>query len=180
MTTKIALRHHRIGEIGLSYMGGIYNKYMEDGLVLDKKRRCDVYAIDINTTIPKLQTNITGEWAWIHVNIPETYSQQFGNKQQGGFIDFVQPVFKTKIFGWDKSVINLACRLEYVDWNVGTFNETGEKIGDHLWSIVPAISFRPTQQTVLRLNYRYQEQTDLLNNPAARTGGFSFGVSSYF
>jgi hypothetical protein len=31
-------------ELGLSYMGGIYNKYQEDGLVLEKKRRVNVFA----------------------------------------------------------------------------------------------------------------------------------------
>jgi len=39
VTTKVALRHKQIGELGLSYMGGVYNKFEEDGLVLDKKRR---------------------------------------------------------------------------------------------------------------------------------------------
>ncbi len=179
-TGKLALRNHKIGELGFSYMGGIYNKYLEDGLELDKERRCDVFAIDFSTTVLKLKTAVIAEWAWINCDIPDSYSQQFGNKQQGGFIDIVQPILKPNLFGWSESVFNLALRLEYVDWNVGNFNETNTSIGDHLWSIMPAISFRPTQQTVLRLNYRYQQQTDFLNNPAAKTGGFSFGVSSYF
>src|SRR3954464_10874708 len=38
-TGKFALRNRKLGEIGLSYMGGIYNKFQEDGLVLDIKRR---------------------------------------------------------------------------------------------------------------------------------------------
>jgi len=41
-TGKAAIRNRKIGEIGLSYMGGVYNKFQEDGLVLDKKRRADV------------------------------------------------------------------------------------------------------------------------------------------
>ena len=49
-------------------------------------------------------------------------------------------------------------------------------IGDDLWSITPAISFRPSAQTVFRLNYRYLEQRDVLGNPPAKTGGFSFGI----
>ncbi|MEQ8628170.1 MAG: hypothetical protein RLN79_06550, partial [Cytophagales bacterium] len=70
--------------------------------------------------------------------------------------------------------------LEYVDWNDGTFRETGGNIGDEIWAVVPAISFRPTAQTVIRLNYRFMEQTDILGNPPAKISGIQFGVSSYF
>jgi hypothetical protein len=179
-TGKFALRNNIVGELGISYMGGIYNKFQDDGIVIDEKRRVVVFAIDFNTTIPKIKTYITTEFAWVNVNVPETYSQQFGSKQHGGFIDIVQPVFSRTILGWEKAVLNVACRLEYVDWNVGKFVETNEKIGEDLWSIVPAISFRPTSQTVIRLNYRYQKQRDIFQNPPSITDGFNFGISSYF
>lgn len=179
-TAKIAVRNNKIGEIGLSYMGGIYNTFEEDGIVLDEKRRLDVVAIDFNTTLPKLNTYVTAEWAWVMVEIPETFTQQYGNRQHGGFIDLVQPIISKKMLGWEKAVLNIACRFEYVDWNVGTFNETGENISEDIWSIMPAISFRPVQQTVLRLNYRHAEQRDILGNPPSITGGFIFGISTYF
>lgn len=180
VTAKIAGRHNNIGEIGLSYMGGVYNKFQDDGLVLDSRRRADVVAIDVNTTLPGSKTILTGEWAWVMVDIPATYSQQFGNRQQGGFLDIVQPILHTNIFGFEKSVINLACRLEYVDWNKGTFRETGNNIADDFVSIIPALSWRPSSQTVIRLNYRYNWTKDILGNPPGKTAGFQFGFSSYF
>ena len=180
LTGKIALRHNDIGEIGISYMGGIYNAYEEDGLILDEKRRLDVLALDFNTTLAHLNTYIVGEWAWVFVDISSTYTQQFGSKQQGGFLDIVQPILRQKMLGFENAVINLACRLEYVDWNVGTFKETGGTIGDELWAIVPAISFRPVAETVFRLNYRLMQQKDILGNPPANIRGLQFGVSSYF
>lgn len=179
-SAKTSFRYRKIGELGLSYMGGVYNKFQEDGLVLDKKRRADVIAIDFNTTIPKVNTVITTEFAWTFVDVPETYTQQYGKKQHGGFIDIVQPIIKKKMFGFEKASINAAIRAEYVDWNVGTFNETGGKISDEIFAIVPAISFRTSAQTVLRLNYRYEWQKDLLGNPAAKTAAIQFGISSYF
>ena len=179
-TGKVALRNNKIGEIGLSYMGGIYNTYEEDGLILDEKRRLDVFAIDFNTTIPTLNTFIVGEWAWVNIDVPSTFTQQFGEKQKGGFVDIVQPVLNGNLFGFDKATFNLAMRLEYVDWNDGSFRETGESIGDEIWAAVPAISFRPTAQTVIRLNYRLMEQTDILGNPPAKISGIQFGLSSYF
>lgn len=180
VTAKTAFRHRKIGEIGFSWMGGVYNKFQADGLELDERRRLDLFAIDINTTIPKLRTYITGEWVWAMIDVPPTYSQQFGNKQQGGFLDIVQPIIRRKMLGWENSTLNLAFRTEYSDYNVGKFNETGGNIFDHVFAIVPGISFRPSQQTVIRANYRYHWQRDLLGNPSARTAGFQFGFSTYF
>ena len=179
-TGKVAVRNNKVGELGLSYMGGVYNKYKDDGLVLDTKRRANVFAVDFNTTVSATKTFINGEWAWVKVDVPDTYSEQFGEKQQGGFVDLVQPVIKKNIFGFERSVINAALRLEYVDWNKGEFRSTGTNISDHVFSIVPAVSWRPTAQTVLRFNYRYNWQKDILGNPPSKLAGFQFGVSTYF
>lgn len=180
LTAKVAVRNNHIGEIGISYMGGVYNKFEDDGLRLDEKRRVDVVDVDINTTLPGSHTYIVGEWAWVLINVPATYSQQYGRKQQGGFIDLVQPVLKRRMLGFNQATLNVACRLEYVDWNVDRFKETGGSIADDLRAVVLAISFRPTAQTVLRANYRFQRQRDILGNPPAKTGGIQFGISTYF
>ena len=179
-TGKVGLRNNKIGEIGFSYMGGIYNKYLDDGIELDEKRRVDVVAIDFKSTLPWTDTYVIGEWAWVNIDVPETFSQQFGNKQKGGFVDIVQPIKKGKILDFENAVLNLSCRLEYVDWNVGVFRETGRNISDDLWAIVPSVSFRPTAQTVIRVNYRSMRQQDILGNPAAKIGGIQFGIASYF
>ena len=179
-TGKLAFRHQRFGEVGISTMNGVYNKFQDDGLTLDKRRRVDVIAIDANTAIRSWGTRFTGEWAWVMVDVPETFTQQYGSQQQGGYLDIVQPILKRRILGFDGAVLNAACRLEYVDWNVGHFRETGTVIGDDVWAVVPAISLRPSPETVIRLNYRYMRERDLLGNPPAITGGFQFGVASYF
>ena len=179
-TMKVAVRNKKIGELGISYMGGIYNKFQDDGLTLDKKRPLNVWALDFNTTISRTGTYLFAEWAFVQVDVPDTYTQQFGEKQTGGFLDIVQPVFRQPFFGFEKSVINASCRFEYVDWNRGQFNETGGNIFDDFFSLVPSLSWRPHTQTVFRLNYRYNWQRDLLGNPPSKTAGFQFGFSSYF
>lgn len=180
VTAKAAIRNRIIGELGVSYMGGVYNKFQEDGLILDKKRRLHVFALDFNTTIPLSKTSINAEFAFVNVDVPDTYSQQFGSHQSGGFIDFVQPILRRNVLGFERSVVNVALRCEYVDWNRGTFTETGTSIQDDFVSVVPGLSWRPTSQTVIRVNYRYNWQTDILGNPASRTAGFQAGFSSYF
>ena len=59
-------------------MGGVYNKFEEDGLLLNKKYRVDVFAIDLNTVINATGTYINTEIAVINIETPATYSQQYG------------------------------------------------------------------------------------------------------
>ncbi|HLF65349.1 MAG TPA: hypothetical protein VI603_16400 [Saprospiraceae bacterium] len=179
-TGKIAVRNREIGELGISYMTGIYNKWREDGLIIDSKRDMHVVAIDFNSALAHNRFTIVGEVAKVFVDVPETYSQAYGSRQFGGFIDFVGTVVKRKVFEWENAKFNLALRLEYADYNQGEFNETGGNIADDIWAIVPGIAFRPVGTTVLRFNYRYQRQQDLLGNPHTRTGIVQFGFSSYF
>lgn len=84
------------------------------------------------------------------------------------------------MMGFENAVLNLAFRLEYVDWNKGKFKSTGGNISDDVFAIVPAVSWRPTAQTVIRFNYRRHTQHDLLGNPPSKLGGFQFGFSFYF
>lgn len=179
-TTKLAVKNRKIGEIGISHMGGVYNRFKGDGIDFDDKRRVDAFALDFNTEIASTKTFITGEFAWIWVDVPITYTQQFGSKQQGGFLDIIQPIIRKQILGWNNATLNLALRMEYVDWNKGRFKETEERIGDDLWSLMPGISFRPSALSVFRLNYRFLKERDLFTNPPERTDGFSFGISTYF
>ncbi len=179
-TGKIALKNAKYGEVGFSYMGGIYNKFEEDGLTLDEKRRLNVYAIDFNTTIKKFGTRLVGEVAFVDVDVPDEYIQEYGESQFGGFLDVIQPVYTGKVLSWNNAELNLAARVDYVDWNDGTIVETGTDIGDELFAITPAISLRPTKQTVFRVNYRYQLQNDFLNNPWAKSASWMLGFSTYF
>lgn len=179
-TGKIAVRNRKIGELGLSMMDGVYNKFQEDGLTLDSKRRATAMAVDFNTSVLKNRISIIAEAVKIMVDVPETYSQAYGNMQTGGFIDVVGTVIQRKIGDWDKAKINLGLRLEYADYNQGKFRETQQNIADDLWTIVPSLAFRPVGTTVIRFNYRYHQQRDLLGNTASRTGIIQFGFSSYF
>lgn len=180
LSAKMAIKRRGVGEIGLSYMGGVFNTFSNDGFLLDTKRRVDVIAVDINTTIQKTKTQLIGEMAFISVQVPTTYSQQYGNKQRGAFLDVIQPVYSTKILDWEKAVINLSARFDYVDWNVGTFNENNQNIGEDQWAITPSVSLRPNSLTVFRINYRYQWQRDILGNAPAKTATWLVGFSTYF
>lgn len=178
LTGRLAIKDRKRGEIGVSYYGGVYNTFRIDGLPIDSRRTLSVFAFDYNLSLGKLQVN--GEIASVKVAVPSTYTQQFGTKQVGGHLDLIYPIRKGSFFDWEKTIVNLNFRAEYVDYNQGTFLETGDNIFDEVVAIVPGVSLRIQSNTVLRANYRYHWTRDILGNPAARTAGFQFGVASYF
>lgn len=179
-TGKLAIRNREIGELGISYMTGIYNKWKEDGLVIDSKRSASVLAFDFNTSLYRNRLHITGELAKVFVDVPDTYSQQYGTRQFGAYIDIIGTVLQGQMFDWQSARLNIGIRLEYVDYNQGDFIETGGNIGDDIWAVVPSLAFRPVGSTVLRFNYRYHQERDILVNPPAKTGVIQFGLSTYF
>ena len=179
-TGKLAIKNHQYGEIGLSYMGGTYNQFEDDGEEVEEEANLNVFAIDFNTEIKPWKTKIIGETSWIKVDTPDNYTEQYGRKQFGFFMDVIQPVYQRRVLNWEEATFNIAARVDYVDWNIGKFNSTQTKIGDELLAITPAISFRPTPQTVFRINYRYEWQKDIINNPAEQAATWYLGFSTYF
>ena len=178
LTGKVAFRHREVGEIGLSYYGGVYNTFRGDGAVLDVKRRLGIYALDFNTQIRKAVIN--GEFAFVTVDVPAAAGPAFGSRQQGGYVEVVYPVLSRTVLNYEETVLNLNLRVESIDYNVGTFAETGLPVGDEIHAVVPGVSLRPSANTVLRANYRYHWSKDLPRNPTVRTAGFQVGIASYF
>lgn len=179
-TGKLAVRNRNIGELGISYMSGVYNNFKSNGIVIDKQRQVNVFALDFASSLFKNKLNIQGELAQVWVDVPEYFSAQYGNRQLGFYTDFVYTLLQQQILGWDKAKLNLGCRAEYVDYNLGTFKENNSNIGDDIWAMVPSIAFRPTGTTVIRLNYRIEQAHDLQFNPPTQARAIQFGFSSYF
>lgn len=175
---RIAVQRRRLGEIGVSYYGAVYNSFRNDGIDVDRRRRLSIAAIDLATSLGPL--SLRGEAATTHVDLPASLAELFGHRQWGAHLDAVLPVWRARVLGLRNATLNLAMRAEYVDYNVGRFTSTGAPIRDDVLAIVPGLSFRPAAGTVFRLNYRRQWTRDLLGNPTARLGGYQVGIATYF
>lgn len=176
---KLALKHRKIGEFGISYMNSVYSSWRIEGVEVDEKRSVNVLAFDLDVSLTST-TYLRGEAAFVSVDVPESYSQQFGEKQYGGYIDIIQTVFQGEIFSFKDAKLNICARGEYVDFNSGTFNETGGNISDDITSFTGALSLRLTGSTVIKANYRYSIIQDLLGNPPAHNSALQFGLATYF
>ncbi len=178
LAARIAMKKRGLGEIGFSSFGGYYNTFKKDGLRVDEKRKVFVFAFDYNFSFGKAK--MLGEAALVKTEVPSALGQAFGQTQWGIHADVIYPIWSGVLFGWENVRLNAAFRFEAIDYNVGQFDETGGNIGDHLLTIVPGFSLRFSPNTLLKVNYRYRWDTDLLGNPAVKTAGFQFGMASYF
>jgi len=176
---RIGYSHRKLGEIGLSGYGGVYNRFRIEGEKVAEKQYLSIMAIDWSTQLKKL--TIQGEFVLVNVEVDPAISEIYGTKQYGGFIEAVYPLIQRTILRFENSVINAGLRFERIDYNVGKFKTNiTTNIGDENTAIAFSLSLRPNASTIIRANYRYHWIQDNLGNPTARKAGFQFGIASYF
>ena len=178
VTGRVAARYRNLGEIGLSYYRGIYNSYRVEGEQVEEKRNVRIFAIDFNSEILKVKIN--GEFAFNSIDVPADIAEIYGEKQWGGYVEILYPLLRRKLFGFENASLNAGVRLERVDYNDGTFSTTGENIFDDVNALAFSLAYRPSENTVLRANYRHHWIRDNLGNPAVKSAGFQFGIATYF
>lgn len=175
---RLALKNFKLGELGLSYYGGIYNSFAKEGEQVAPKRALGIYALDFSTSFYKFI--LQGEAVLANIDIPKELVDINGSKQNGLFVNLAYPIYSGKVLVFEKSEIRLFSRFDYVDFNMGDFSFNDDSKGDEIIGFSAGVSFRPRKGTVIRTNYVYHQTSDLLNNPPALLGGFQFGVASYF
>lgn len=178
VSARLAFQRPGRGEVGVSWYGGAYNTFRVEGEEVDERRRVDLVAVDAGASVGPLA--VRGEAAWARVDVPDGLAEVFGSRQWGGHLDLILPVWRPTVPGYPGAVLSAGLRLERVDFNTGTFSSTGGPIGDEVRAVVPGLSFRPSPETVFRLNYRYAWTTDFVGNEPARSAGLQFGFATYF
>lgn len=175
---RLAAQKSGVGEIGASWYTGIYNSYKAEGDVVDNARRLTLAALDGNVALGPV--DVRGELAVARVALPPDLREIFGAQQLGWHLDASVPVWRPSLQGFPDAAVHADARLEYVDYNRGTFSSTGAPIGADVAALVLGASFHPLPGTVFKFNYRRQRSHDLLNNPASQLGAVHIGFATYF
>ena len=178
VSARVGFRRPGLGEVGLSWYGGTYNTFRVEGEEVDERRRVDLLAVDAGASIGPM--DIRGEVAWARIDVPDGLGELFGARQWGGHVDLIVAVWQPTIGDYPDAKLSAGLRVERVDFNTGTFSSTGERIGDEVSALVPGLAFRPSAETVFRLNYRYAWSTDFVGNEPARSAGWQLGFATYF
>ncbi|MEX2181621.1 MAG: hypothetical protein WD771_06225 [Gemmatimonadaceae bacterium] len=175
---RLAAQHATLGEVGVSFYTALYNSFRAEGEEVDEARRVTLVALDGVTQAGPVE--LRGEMAYAAVDVPDDLRELFGHRQFGWHLDASLPVWRPRLRGLANAALHADLRLEYVDYNIGTFSSTGGNIGDEARAVVLGASFRPVSGTVFKANYRRQWTRDLLNNEPANLGAIQLGFATYF
>ena len=177
VTGRFKAENQWLGEIGFSFYIGPYNSFRVEGIKIDEKRFLDIIAIDYDLKINHFHWR--NEFAVANIDVPIGLQEIAGNKQWGFYSEINFEIFRGGLFGFENSRVIATFRGENVDLNVGSFQSTGENIGNEISRISLGISYRPIENSVIKISYQYNWLQDFTDN-SIRRAGIQLGIATYF
>lgn len=157
-------------EVGVSAHIGAYNEWQADGLELDERRDLRIVAIDGEATVAGLR--VAGEYAAARIAVPATLDGLYASRQHGVFADLLYDFGRGWIATMPSAYFSAGTRLDIMDFD-------RDLEGDMVHQFTAGLNFRPTSETVFKLNYLRGRSRDRFNNPADHAG-LLFSVATYF
>ena len=158
-------------EVGLSWHLGQYNTTSLEGIEVDDARNLKIFAIDAEYRCGRYE--LVGEYALAQVDLPAGLRNSIYAARQGGFyiqgsMGLFQGVFPSLPEGFFEAVT----RLDRVDLDA-------DLEGDSQMRLTLGLNFRPTQESVFKLNYLYNWARNRFHVKGAGAGVL-FSVATYF
>lgn len=157
-------------EIGLSAHRGPYNVWTADGLRIGRRRDLAIAVADLE--LRWREVLIIGEWARVWLDVPGPQEGLLAQRQDGMWLEARWRFLRGRIPTLSESSFGLASRVERIDFDT-------DRHGDDVTRLTVGTTFRPTDETVLKLDYRRESRRDrfALETPAA---AILFGFATYF
>jgi hypothetical protein len=155
---------------GLSGMHGQYNESTLDGETIDDGRTVTIGALDWE--IDQGIVQVSGEAAAADIDIPPSLEGLVSSGQWGVYTDVVVPFGRSWISTMPRSRFEAKARIDYVDFD-------RHLTGDDRFRFSVGVNFRPTADTVLKLDYFTGRSHDRFNN-GANQAGILFSAATYF
>ncbi len=148
----------RIGyEIGLSAHHGAYNRFNQEGMVVENRRDLSIGVLDAEAALGRLQ--LSGEAALVAIDIPAGLSGIYAARQQGAYLDAVLPFGAGWVRTMPQSTFAAKVRYDFVDFDA-------QRVGQTEAQVSLGLNFRPTADTVLKFDYVRGRARDEFNNAA--------------
>lgn len=167
---RVALSPRERVELGGSFHIGPYNVFQKDGLKVDERRNLSIFALDYE--LRRGRWELLGEYARAHVDVPQPLVGLFAQRQQGVYAQVNGHFGKGLFPALPQSIFTATLRYDYADFDA-------EARGDSHRKVTVGLNFRPTEDTVFKLNYVRSRITDAV--PTSVPGAaILFGVATYF
>jgi hypothetical protein len=142
-------------EFGVSGHHGAWNQFTIDGTQVDERRDLTIGVVDAEITIAGVR--ISGEGALARAEIPPGLRGLYASRQAGWYLDVARDIGT----GWNRTApgsrFTLKARVDAIDLDT-------EAVGHHVRQAGAGINFRPTSESVIKLELVRGWGYDQFNN----------------
>lgn len=167
---RIAFSPRLDWQAGISAHHGAWNVFEEEGLQIEERRDLTIWVFDVSGSVNGF--HFRGEAAAASIGLPAGLRGTYQASQRGFFAELLRDFGHGWISTMPASRFSLGARIDAVD-----FDSDGR--GDSVVQGTLGINFRPTADTVFKLNYLRGRSRDPFRN-ASDHAGVQFSVATYF
>jgi hypothetical protein len=142
-------------ELGLSGHRGAWNVFNVDGVTVDDRRDLTLGVFDGEVTIAGVR--VSGEAALARADIPPGLRGTYASRQAGWYVDVARDIGSGWIPTAPGSTFTLKARLDAIDLDT-------DAVGQHVRQGAAGINFRPTSESVIKLEMVRGWSYDRFNN----------------
>lgn len=157
-------------EFGFSAHHGAYNVFEQDGEAVDEKRDVTIAVLDLNAEAFGFRAS--GEFALANIDVAPALLGLFAEDQRGLYFEVLRDFGSGWIATMPNSFFTVGARLDVVDFDA-------DVSGDNVRQVTVGFNFRPTLDSVVKLDYVRGRSRDRFNNVADHVG-FQLSLATYF
>lgn len=157
-------------EVGLSAHHGAYNVFSSGGTPVDEQRDLTIGVLDVETRL--LGIELQGEAALAYIDVPAGLTGIYASHQRGFFAEAIRPFGRGWVSTMPTSAFAVKMRADYVDFD-------SRQVGQSVAQVTAGVNFRPTDESVLKLDYVRGRGRDRFNN-LAEHAFVLFSMATYF
>jgi hypothetical protein len=158
-------------ELGVSAHHGAYNIFNEEGTQIDERRDLSIFVADFEALL-LAGVRVSGEAALATIDVPSGLSGIYASRQHGVYVEGIRDFGRGWIRTMPASGFALKARFDYVDFDAQLAGQTAGQV-------TVGVNFRPTQDSVLKLDYVRGRGRDRFNNLAEHAFVLA-SVATYF
>jgi len=166
---RLAISPGSYAELGFSLHTGPYNIWEADGLAIDARRDVSIWALDWDTNWRRFE--LLGEYASASIEVqPETVLLQ--GSQTGVYLQANAHFGRGRIPALPNSVFTGIFRYGRIDFDA-------DAAGDSQRRLTFGLNFRPSEDSVFKLDYQRDKSLDPLKNQVLGAA-LLFSAATYF
>jgi hypothetical protein len=157
-------------EVGVSAHHGAYNVFRREGRPIDRRRDLTIVVIDLDAELRGIR--VTGEAARVRLALPASLAGVRARGQRGFNLEITRAVGHGLAATMPASHFTAKLRIEAVDFDTSLPGDSEQRLG-------MGLNFRPTRDTVLKLEYVAGRTRDRFANLTANAA-LLFSIATYF